>query len=279
MNSQQQEIKCRLCGGKSIWVFSKLLLKKHEAGFYRCEKCLSLQSEPPYWLDESYAEVSLVPDIRTLPRILSMRSLVFWLAKILKIDGEEKVLDWGGGNGMLVRFLRDLGLNAYRLDKYVKNLYALSFEHQENFRYKLVVAFQVWEHFVEPATDLDLLFGLQPEYVLITTGHYGNQGSDWEYLNAHGRHIFCYSGKGRDYIASKYGYHKIGAGDATLFCKNAPSKSTRQLMRLLFSSRLKPVLDVLEVLWPKNTALATRDREAAYSKFYDEGKVGSVNGP
>lgn len=277
MNIQQQEIKCRLCGGRSLWVFSKLLLKKHSVGFYRCERCLSLQSEMPYWLEESYADISLIPDINTLQRVMKMRSLVFFLSKILHISDKGSILDLGGGNGLLVRLLRDMGLDAYRLDMYVKNLYALSFEHKEGRRYQMITAFQVWEHFSEPFTELDQIFNMQPEYVLITTGLYADQDQNWEYLNAYGRHIFCFSDKAREYVATKYGYYKAGKGDITLFCKTPPSKISLQLIRLLFSGRFSKLLDLLLALWPINKSLILKDRDQAFKSIYEEGRVGSAN--
>ena len=275
----KQGITCRLCGGDSWWVFSKQLLGKYTVGFYRCDTCQSLQSEEPYWLAESYTEKSLIPDIRVLQRVMAMRMLVYYLSKALRVSDADSILDWGGGNGLLVRLLRDLGLDAYRFDTYVNNLYALGYDRTEGRYYRLITAFQVLEHFSAPAQDLDQIFKLEPEYLLISTGLYNNQNQDWEYLNAYGRHIFCYSNKARELIAHKYGYFKIGIGDITLYSKNRLSKITRIKIRAIFSSRFATLLNTLLVLLPKNEALANRDRAEAYKMFYEKGEVGKVNGP
>ncbi len=95
--NREEPIKCRLCGGNAVYMFSKIFYEKYSVGYYQCMSCCSLQSEMPYWLDEAYADISLIPDIRTLQRVLAMRRLVFFLSKILHFSEKDPILDWGEG--------------------------------------------------------------------------------------------------------------------------------------------------------------------------------------
>ncbi len=279
MPTKPETTVCRLCHETAPFVFTKKLLDKYEVRYYRCSSCESLQSEEPYWLGESYAPHTLVPDLSTLRRVLTIQRLVFWIHKIVGFSPSDKLLDWGGGNGMLVRLLRDNGVDGYVLDEYVKNLYAIGFDHQDGTHYQMITSIQVWEHFSNPDAEMDLIFGMQPQYILIATGLYNKQGADWAYLNAYGRHVFCYSNKGRDYIAKKYGYHKFGAGDVTFFSKKPLSPLQTFMMRAIFSSKFQTILDAAYVVWPKSKSLILRDRDDARHLIYEKGDVGKANWP
>jgi hypothetical protein len=45
---------CRLCSGQLMAQFSLAVLNKHQIQYYQCIECLSLQTEPAYWLAEAY---------------------------------------------------------------------------------------------------------------------------------------------------------------------------------------------------------------------------------
>lgn len=279
MEIQKNTIKCRLCDGESKWVFSKTLFENLIVGFYQCEKCQSLETENPYWLDRSYADTTLIPDIRTLQRVMRMKSLVYYLFIILRMSNSDAILDWGGGNGMLVRLLRNMGVDSYLLDAYVKNYYAVGYEHKDGRKYKMITAFQVLEHFNEPAKELNDILKLEPQYFLITTGLYTSQGPNWEYLNAYGRHIFIYSDKARRYIAHRHGYHIITLGDTTLLYKEHLSRFQVRLIKILFSGRLNKLLDVAQIILQTKMSLIEKDRANSLKIIYNEGRVGQANWP
>ena len=45
---------CRFCSGELENKFQALILQKHSVNYFLCKKCLSLQTEFPFWLDEAY---------------------------------------------------------------------------------------------------------------------------------------------------------------------------------------------------------------------------------
>jgi hypothetical protein len=269
---------CRLCGGEVDFRFSKNILNKYDVKYFECQSCHSLQSEQPFWLEEAYCEQSQYPDIRALSRVMETQADVFLLAKILGLTSKDALLDWGGGNGMLTRLLRDIGLACYRYDLYIKNYYALGYDHPAKVPYKMVMAFQVWEHFDDAADEVDKMFLDRPEYVLISTGLYCGQDHNWEYLNAYGRHIFLFSLQAREFIAEKYGYQMLN-GRYTLFYKGRLNPLKHFFVRLLFSGRFSSFRRALFNGLPKSSELSKADREYAFQKFYFENRVGEVNGP
>lgn len=278
-NIDNTKIACRLCSSASEYIFSKEILSKYTVRYFECFGCKSLQSEYPYWLAESYAPHSLVPDFSTLRRVVHTQKIIFWISKIFKFEDNHKLLDWGGGNGLLVRLLRDVDIDSYLLDEYVKNLYAISFEHLPSNNYRMITAIQVWEHFSDPAEEMVKMFSMNPDFVLVSTGLYNSQGPDWQYLNAYGRHVFCYSLEGRKKIAEKFGYTCIGQGDLTLFCRSAPSYLERMLLRFATSGRFRALSTIIYDLWPSSTKLIEADRSAAFKKIYIENKPGEANWP
>ena len=279
MNKIPDSIPCRLCGAQADFIFSKPLMWEDEAKYFCCQNCKSLQSEQPTWLDRAYSSVTLASDISTLRRVAAAQRIVFWLSKIFKFERTDRILDWGGGNGMLVRHLRDLGLDAYVLDEYVKNAYAIGFDHKAGMDYRMITAFEVWEHFSQPDKDLDDLFKLKPEFIVITTGLYNGQGKEWEYVNPCGRHVFCYSEEGRQFVASKYGYQALVKGGFTLFSKNTLTFWQRLSIRFLFSPRIESLREALYDHLPKDRSLIEHDRKEARNVIYGQGIIDGANWP
>jgi hypothetical protein len=275
---EPSDIPCRLCRGDARYRYHLSILAKSSVAYFECTQCLSLQSEKPYWLDESYAPQSQFPDIRALVRILQTREDIYFLCSALGITASDRVLDWGGGNGLLVRMMRDLGINAYRYDLYIKNNYALGYEFDQSSHYSMVLAIQVWEHFDDAADEVRKIFDLRPDVVVISTGTYAGQGPDWEYLNAYGRHIFLFSLEARKRIGDQYGYQMMH-GLYTVFHRKPLTRVQRLLLRIVLSGRFQRSRRLLFALLPHSSALRDADREFARHQFYDLNRVGSVNGP
>ena len=45
---------CRLCRGDLVPKFNGLVLHKYEVRYLECDRCGSLQTESPFWLDDAY---------------------------------------------------------------------------------------------------------------------------------------------------------------------------------------------------------------------------------
>lgn len=87
---------CRLCGGKTIQRFRKTVLGKYDVGFHECDQCLSLQTDEPFWLNESYADGRRTLDTRAVERAQTLQRTLYFLVRRLNFAKRPTLLDWGG---------------------------------------------------------------------------------------------------------------------------------------------------------------------------------------
>ena len=200
---------CRLCGGRAVETFRAKVLEAHLVKYYECVECGSLQTEDPYWLDEAYSMPFAETDTGVVRRSTLNAALMSSLLRTLRLKTNAPVLDFGGGVGLLVRMLRDAGVNAFHFDKYGDNLFAPKFRWPPDSTEtpSVVTAFEVFEHFAKPNEEFERLFSLQPDFVVATTVFYEKGDRNWWYLGLdHGQHVFFYSRKSLDEVARKYGF-------------------------------------------------------------------------
>jgi Methyltransferase domain len=209
---------CRLCDGQLRYCFSLVILKKHDVKYYECESCGSMQTEQPYWLEEAYSSHLSRLDTGAAARNIANLSMVYFIARIFNA---RNLIDFGGGDGLLCRMLRDRELNAYCSDKYAKPTYAQGFT-EPTFKPDMTTAFEVLEHLVTPKTEFDGYFAGRPNIVLFSTEIYKPKlGREWTYFMPDtGQHIFFYSNKAFELIAKKYGYEAIVQRGYILFVKD-----------------------------------------------------------
>jgi hypothetical protein len=156
---------CRCCGGASIYLFPGSLVG-FDVGYFECIICGYVQTETPHWLDQSYTDAINNSDTGIMARNQANSKIVLATMLLLgKLDGI--LVDYAGGYGILVRLLRDFGLNALWSDPYCENLLAKGFEHT-NEKADLVTAFEAFEHFVNPAEELDKLLAIAPNVLFST---------------------------------------------------------------------------------------------------------------
>ncbi len=244
---------CRLCGGPAKRVFTQTILQAYEAGYYRCEVCSSLQTEEPHWLDEAYGKNLSCLDTGAAQRTLTNLAICFVISRLFKLTN---VIDFGGGDGLLCRLLRDYGLNCFVTDRYATPTYAQGFTEPDFQHPDLVIASEVVEHFANPGRDLYQLFGLNPRIVFVSTAIYTDQQGDWWYLAPDsGQHVFFYSKKALDLIADKYGYGLLATGDFILFVQPDQLSPLRSVLaRLVLRRRIIRLLRSVVVFLPATHA-------------------------
>ncbi len=219
---------CRLCGGTTDLQFNKVVLNKYDVGYHRCRDCHSLQTDVPFWLAETYSTPCPARDTGIVQRNVLFARFTSLLARLLKIDPQDRCLDWGGGNGLFCRMMRDRGMNFHNYDKYVEPFYCIGFsaDPKSDERTTLVTAFEVFEHLPEPRTDLEAIFALDPDVIIFSTLLYRGQTDDWSYLaNLRGAHVFFYSHKGLAQVGAEFGYDFIEGAELHLFIKRRPQRN------------------------------------------------------
>jgi len=240
MNSEFQII-CRACNHVAKEIFTGRLLN-NQVKYYECQLCGYIQTETPYWLDRAYAEAINDSDTGIMVRNQANARIV--LATMLmmgKLNGS--LVDCAGGYGILVRMLRDYGINALWSDRYCHNLLARGFEHT-NETTDLVTAFEAFEHFVNPAEELDKILKIAPN-VLISTEIIADPapGQDdwWYYGKNHGQHIGFFRIRTLEKLAKERGKFLVSNGASYHLFTDRPINQTLWKM-MIRANRLVPFL-------------------------------------
>lgn len=241
---------CRLCKSETTHIFFNTVLMKYKVDYRKCQNCDSLQTDPPFWLEEAYKENNLSNlDTGAVQRCINNLSVCLFISKFLKL---KNAIDYGGGDGLLCRMLRDYEINCYLKDKYSIPTYAQGFTRPNFTRPDLVLGFELVEHFPNPALDLCLLFESDPKALILSTAIYKNQNQDWWYLSPEsGQHVFFYSKKSMRLIANKFKYNLMIGGGFIIFTKKTTALQNI-IIRIIISSRMRKLLKLIIPFMPTN---------------------------
>ncbi|MDR3440696.1 class I SAM-dependent methyltransferase [Telmatospirillum sp.] len=253
--------KCRLCGGDTEPQFRCLVLGRHQVAYQRCRACGSLQTETPSWLAEAYDSSLASSDVGAVQRCLTARAALWSVLGLLGLR-HARLLDFGGGTGLLCRLLRDLGIDAWTTDRYGRGDFAQSYRVDADAltcgRFDILTAFEVFEHLPDPKNDLARLFALQPRLLLASTLPYRpDLGADWWYLApAEGQHVFFYSRQALADYAKTEGYSLISVGAWQLFLRDPPGRLRQALVRLALRGRVLRLVRLLMEVLPADRHVA-----------------------
>lgn len=175
--------RCKVCGGasplhgvvdfnKSCLVFkgSYVKLSGIPVWYYRCDECgflFACQFDDwtrEQWMSHVYGEgyESFDPDGEIRARA-NAPPLFDYLERRVARYGAQRVLDFGGGRGELVRLLRDRGVDAILWDPVLDGA-----EMARPPPLDVITAFEVFEHTTTPRGTLDCLLALlKPEGALL----------------------------------------------------------------------------------------------------------------
>ena len=199
---------CRICSIPVSEVFSSTLLKKYSVKYFQCSQCGYVQTEAPFWLEEAYITSINNSDTGIMMRSFWHRNIAATLIYFL-FDKKSKFLDYGGGYGVFVRLMRDVGFDFFWQDKHTENLFARGFEfpESEKFTVELLTCFEAFEHFVEPVKELENLLSISSNILLSTEFIPEPTPSPdewWYYGTEHGQHIGFFQKKTFEFLAKKY---------------------------------------------------------------------------
>lgn len=196
---------CRLCGHDTQPLFRQQVLGQHDVEYQHCPACGATQTETPYWLEQAYNPINEQYDTGQVTRSLINAAVLGALLKVTGLGPGARVVDYGCGSGLLVRTLRDTGVDAWGLDRYSSPRLALGFQTDTLEGADVINLCEVVEHFDQPRQAFDDLFAAQPKIVIIQTGVRASVTPDWDYLTPeHGQHIFFMSPRTLSWLCTTY---------------------------------------------------------------------------
>lgn len=205
-------VPCRVCGNTSFGIFQGIVININVV-YYECGFCGYVQTEYPHWLDLAYSSAINNSDTGILLRNQANARISLAATRLLGLRNGT-VVDFAGGYGILVRLLRDYGIDALWTDQYCKNLFAIGFERAQE-KADLITAFEVLEHFVNPTVELSDLFKIGPNLLVSTEliqKHTPDQSEWWYYGKEHGQHIGFFRLQTLEWLAEKNGKYLVSDG-------------------------------------------------------------------
>jgi hypothetical protein len=206
---------CPISGKPMRFAFSAKVLNKYEISYFFSDTSGLLQTEQPYWLSEAYDSAIGDSDTGLVQRnLLNARRLEPLFHRTVT-DG-AKIVDVGGGYGLLTRLLRDRGFDCYWFDKYCPNLFATGFEAPDGLKADALIAFEVLEHVEDPKAFVSEIFDRHSCRTLIfsTLTFEGKPPTTdwWYYARESGQHITFYQPRTLAMLARYLGctYSRIG---------------------------------------------------------------------
>jgi len=205
---------CRVCLSINLDKLFSAQLITNSVDYFGCTECGYVQTENPYWLEEAYNDPINFSDVGIMARNLGNLKVVLASLRLLKkLHGT--LVDYSGGYGILVRLLRDVGIDANWHDPYCSNILAAGFDYKSGDIADLVTCFEAFEHFVDPVAELKRLLTISPN-VLISTELIATPApasESWYYYGLdHGQHIGFFRTETLEYLARKFNKNLISDG-------------------------------------------------------------------
>lgn len=204
-------IECKICGHAAHAFGAADFSKCTTAGqpippagkailYYRCESCEFLFT-PDFdaWSEDDFArEIYNADYVKVDPDFVSVRPLEYaasMAARLAPRKGKIRLLDYGGGQAVFTRRMRELGFDAASHDPYFRS----EFEPKLGEKFELIHCREVIEHSPDPRSfALDVLRFLQPEGVIylstvLQPPDILAQGVGWWYAGPRNGHISLFS--------------------------------------------------------------------------------------
>lgn len=223
----ETEVLCRVCGGATRSFGVEIVLGRFEAAFVRCDSCGAIVAAEPNWLSEAYTEAIARRDIGLVSRNVHLAKRI---DRILAASQPtlSRGLDFGAGNGMFVRMMRDRGYDFRYSDRYGPNLFAQGFELEgDGFDPEVVTALEVVEHLIDPVAELRNVVS-EAEVLVVSTLLVPEPPPplrDWWYYSLEsGQHITLFTARALQVLAEQLGFHVVSLGSLHVMSRQRPNE-------------------------------------------------------
>jgi len=209
-------MRCPICGADRESVFSALVLERHVAEYLKCRECGFLGPRAPWWLEEAYRSPIADVDSGVLARARDLEPRLVCLLR-LAFPKDAVFADLGAGYGVLVRAMRDAGLDFRWSDPHCPNLLARGFELNSE-RCAALTAVEVIEHTLQPLQFVqDAIRRTGASAVVLTTEvlpePVPSPSSWWYYAFQTGQHIAFFELRTLEELARRLGMRLQSRGN------------------------------------------------------------------
>ena len=230
---------CRACGNV-LSPAVRIPVRQVPHDLFRCDACGLYEFPTPDWLDAAYEDPIAAIDVGLVARCLFSARVTEAIARAEKLDGHRH-LDYGGGNGLLTRQLRDRGIDMYHQDPLAANLFAQTFEGKLEDDYGVVTMMEVFEHITDPLDVMEKL-AKHAQVVIVSTVLVPEDLeniADWWYLIPDlGQHITFYTPAALAAIADHVGMHVVSNGlNLHVFSRRPLSRLSRLVVKDVRTAR------------------------------------------
>ena len=207
-----QRVNCPVCGSPSNSESTYEVLGSYLARLQICTTCRFHFVEDPQWLHGSFSQNLNRFDVGSADRSLIVAGFVRSMFSRRRAS-KVKVLDFGGGDGLATRTLRDVGIDCRWEDPYCQPVFAVGPDQSEISHFDLVFMGEVALHLTNPLEMIRALMARSDRLLMTAVVPPDKIGTDWWYLMPQtGQHVAFYPVETLRWIAKDLSMHLLTDG-------------------------------------------------------------------
>lgn len=229
----QENDLCAVCGKSGLPLLEFDISNLIRASVRKCSRCHFIYVVNPYWLAGSFSQNLNRFDVGSADRSLIVAGFVRSIFKRREAS-KVKVLDFGGGDGLATRVLRDAGIDCRWEDPYCQPVFAVGPSHSEISHFDLAFMGEVALHLTNPLETIKDLMKRSDRLLMTAVVPPEKITTDWWYLMPQtGQHVAFYPVKTLKWIASELSLYLLTDGK---FFHQFSSVRPNLLERAMFKS-------------------------------------------
>jgi hypothetical protein len=226
------KVQCRICRAPAGIAFTVCIRNERNESLFRCSTCSFCFFAEPDWLEQSFSEELNELDIGSVARSLFVAD--FMTAVFPLRRSGYTVLDWGGGDGLLTRLLRERGINCVWQDPFVKPRFVGAAIYEPSSRVDVTVVSEVFLHLTDPVSVLRLLLSQSEVVIMTAVVPPKDITAQWWYLMPEtGQHVSFYPPPALQALATQTGSRLYTDGRFFhVFSRRKLAFTTRMLIKI-----------------------------------------------
>lgn len=255
-NDYDANPRCTICGNTHQFKRTRTtILNTFSTDLIHCQSCdFEWLSGAKAWIDIAYQKPIANTDTGIVRRNMELHLI---LSTFLMLGNRSKpFLDWGSGSGLLVRLLRDDGLDGIGFEPFTEPVLAPGFTYKQDSEvrtkgpFHCVIAIEVVEHLLSPVEFFQSALSLADTIIFTTEPTDCNTEKEnwWYYSQDTGQHISFYSRKSLKLVAASLGAsYQHARGQSLHLITRDPSQA--RLFKLACGYHRSPILYGLIKAW------------------------------